>query len=102
MTSSPPPTLMPASSSCSISRSTETFSTFAKSATVTSAICVPTLVPLCLLLLLEPVRARCHDELGGTLCIETRDRLEIVDSLFGEVLARHDPTAGQLQCELAI
>src|SRR5688572_13567879 len=100
MTSFGPPTLMPASSSCSMSRSTGTFSTFAKSATVTSA--MRSTSALCLLLLLEPVSASCHDELRRTICVEPFDFRQIVDRLLREILARHDATARELERERLI
>src|SRR5262245_44226295 len=101
MTSSGPPTLMPASSSCSRSRSTGTFSTFAKSATVTSDM-RPTSAVLRLLLLLEPVRARGHDELGRPLGVEPGDLGEIVDGLLGQILAGHYPAARKLESECLV
>src|SRR5262252_3859640 len=100
MTSSAPPTLMPASSSCTSKRSTGTFSTFAKSATVTSAIRrLPYLLRL--LLAVEPVRARRHDQLGRALRIDV-DLAEVVDGLLREVLARHDAAARERERELSI
>src|SRR6056297_424246 len=93
--SSAPLTLMPASSSCTSSRSTGTFRTSANWATVTSAICIRTSYSAVLFGAFEPVRAGRHDQLAGALGIQALDLFEVVRGLFRQLLPSANPHTRQ-------
>src|SRR5690606_27224348 len=57
---------------------------------------------IALLVTLEPVSPRRHDQLRRSLRVEIVDLAEIVDRLLGEILARDDPAASELVRELAV
>src|SRR6056297_2459801 len=93
---------MPASSSCTSSRSTGTFRTSANWATVTSAICIRTSYSTVLFGALEPMGAGSHDQLAGTLSIQPLDILELVSRLIGQLLTRLDTPTRQRERQAAI
>src|SRR6056297_1040886 len=86
---------MPASSSCTSSRSTGTFRTSANWATVTSAICIRTSYSAVLFGAFEPVRAGRHDQLAGALGIQALDLFEVVGGLLRQILASANPDTRQ-------
>src|SRR4029079_15029559 len=94
MMSSAPPTWIPASPSCTSSRSTGTFRTSANCVTGTSA--MYSILRSRLLALFEPVLARREDQLARTLFVEVRDVDQVVDRLLGQVFTRDDAVPRQL------
>src|SRR5687768_11326069 len=97
-----PSVVMPAFSSCDSSLSTGTLRTSANCSTVTSDISCYLGPASGLTRILEKVRARSHDDLPGALRIQSRHRLELVERLVRQFLARADPAGRELVGELLV
>src|SRR5436853_6543523 len=88
----------PAARSCSSSTEGGTFSSLANWATLVCA----TLRGLLVLLVLEPVRARRHDQLFCLFLIQLRDFRQFVDCQIRQVVAGLDACLGKLGGELRV